>query len=82
MDRALAVFSRLVTVQVLPDEAGIPQHIVRVRGSHALLDGRYLSGGLVSRKYSQRGSDFWSGGEEVLDDILRALPIHWVWRKP
>jgi hypothetical protein len=98
VDRAFAVFSRLVTAQwrwlgpldgfvesaaqVLPDEAGIPQHIVRVRGSHALLDGRYLSGGLVSRKYSQRGSDFWSGGEEVLDDILRALPIHWVWRKP
>lgn len=64
--------------QVLPPEAGVSQHIVRVQGSHALLDGRYLNGGIVSKIYLARGSDHWRGGEELLDDLLRALPSHWV----
>ena len=64
--------------QVLPREAGIPQHIVRIKGSHALLDGRYLNGGIVSKAFLKRDCEAWQGGEELLDDLLRALPGAWV----
>lgn len=98
VDRGFSVVNRLVTVQwrtlgpmdgfvesaaqVLPSEAGVPQHIVRVLGSHAVLDGRYLNGGIVSKKYLNRSADFWRGGEELLDDLMRALPLRWVWGRP
>lgn len=64
--------------QVLPAEAGVPQHIVRVFGSHAVLDGCYVNGAAVSKVYQKRGADYWMGGEELLDDLLRALPRKWV----
>jgi len=64
--------------QVLPQAAGVPQHIVRVQGSHALLDGHYLNGGTVSKAFLKKNRDSWLGGEELLDDLLRALPSAWV----
>lgn len=64
--------------QVLPEQAGVPQHIVRVMGSHALLDGRYLNGGIVSKAFLKRDSAAWQGGEELLDDLMRALPRDWL----
>ena len=53
-------------------------HIVRVQGSHALLDGHYLNGGTVSKVFLKKNRDSWRGGEELLDDLLRALPSAWV----
>lgn len=95
VDNRFAVISRLVTTQcrwmgpldglvesaaqVLPKESGVDQHVVRIRGGHALLDGWYLSGGQVSRLYTTKGDERWSGGEEVMNDLLRALPKRWVW---
>ena len=67
--------------QVLPEQAGVPQHIVRVKGSHALLDGHYLNGGTVSKAFLKRDCEAWQGGEELLDDLLRALPSDWVMKK-
>ena len=64
--------------QVLPEQAGVPQHIVRVMGSHALLDGRYLNGGIVSKAFLKRDGHAWQGGEELLDDLMRALPGEWL----
>ncbi len=64
--------------QILPEQAGVPQHIVRVMGSHALLDGRYLNGGIVSKAFLKRDSAAWQGGEELLDDLMRALPSDWL----
>ena len=60
--------------QLLPPRENVPTWIVRVKGSHALLDGRYLNGGIVSRAYKAKGRDRWHGGEEVMDDLMRALP--------
>lgn len=60
--------------QLLPRWEGIPAWVVRVKGSHALLDGRYLDGGIVSARYQARGADQWKGGEQLMDDFLRALP--------
>ena len=56
----------------------MPQHIVRVMGSHALLDGRYLNGGIVSKAFLKRDGQAWQGGEELLDDLMRALPGEWL----
>ena len=64
--------------QVLPEQAGVRQHIVRVLGSHALLDGRYLNGGIVSKSFLKRDCAAWQGGEELLDDLMRALPRDWL----
>lgn len=64
--------------QVLPHDAGIPQHIVRVLGSHAVLDGHYLNGAAVSQAFLRKDENAWQGGEELLDDLLRALPRAWV----
>ncbi len=64
--------------QVLPAEAAVPQHIVRVFGSHAVLDGHYLNGAPVSRIYQKHDGNYWQGGAELLDDLLRALPRAWL----
>jgi hypothetical protein len=60
--------------QLLPPRENVSKWIVRVKGSHALLDGRYLNGGVVSRQYQTGGRSWWHGGDEVMDDLLRALP--------
>jgi len=60
--------------QVLPPSERVPKWIVRVKGSHALLDGRYANGGIVSRQYRAKGRTLWNGGEELMDDLMRALP--------
>jgi hypothetical protein len=60
--------------ELLPRSEKIPAWIVRVKGSHALLDGRYLNGGPVSARYQRKGHDQWTGGEELMDDFLRAVP--------
>lgn len=67
---------------VLPASAEMPQHIIRVLGSHTLLDGRYLNGGTVSKTYQSSGWGGYRGGEEMLDDLLRAIPRHWVFDAP
>ena len=64
--------------QVLPPGSGVEQHLVRVLGSHALLDGRYVNGAKVSTSFMQKNSDQGRGGEELLDDLLRSLPRDWV----
>lgn len=64
--------------QVLPPGSGVEQHLVRVLGSHALLDGRYMNGANVSAAFKQPGGDPGRGGEELLDDLLRSLPRGWV----
>ncbi len=64
--------------QVLPPGSGVEQHLVRVLGSHALLDGHYLNGAKVSAAFHQKNGDPSRGGEELLDDLLRSLPRAWV----
>jgi len=59
---------------VLPPNAGLPQWVVRVRGSHALLDGRYPNGSQVAPGYSKKGEARLESGGELMDDFLRALP--------
>lgn len=66
--------------QVLPPESGVPQHIVRVFGSHAVLDGQYANGSVVSKIYREGGENYWMGGEELLDDMMRAIPAKLVWK--
>jgi hypothetical protein len=60
--------------QLFPERENVLQWIVRVKGSHALLDGRYLNSGVVSRRYQAKGRDWWRGGDEMMDDLMRALP--------
>jgi hypothetical protein len=60
--------------QVLPPSEHVSKWIVRVKGSHALLDGQYVSGGIVSHQYRARGRSLWNGGDELMDDLMRALP--------
>ncbi|MGZ5021414.1 MAG: hypothetical protein ACXWFY_02555 [Chthoniobacterales bacterium] len=60
--------------QLLPSGERVPKWVVRVAGSHALLDGRYINGNLVSRRYRSSGPARWTAGEELMDDLLRALP--------
>ncbi|MDP9099188.1 MAG: hypothetical protein M3N48_09390, partial [Verrucomicrobiota bacterium] len=60
--------------ELLPRREKIPAWIVRVKGSHALLDGRYLNGEIVSHRFYEKGPDKWKGGEELMDDFLRAVP--------
>lgn len=60
--------------QVYPEKAKVPQWIVRVRGSHATLDGQYANGAVVSRDYTQGGEARLLSGRELLDDFLRAVP--------
>lgn len=60
--------------ELLPPDEKIPAWIVRIKGSHALLDGHYLNGSAVSRRYHAKGDERWKGGEELMDDFLRAVP--------
>ena len=60
--------------ELLPPGEKIPAWIVRIKGSHALLDGHYLNGSAVSRRYHAKGEEKWKGGEELMDDFLRAVP--------
>jgi hypothetical protein len=60
--------------QVYPEKARVPQWIVRVRGSHATLDGFYANGAMVSRDYARGGEARLHSGRELMDDLLRALP--------
>jgi hypothetical protein len=60
--------------ELLPPTEKIPAWIVRIKGSHALLDGHYLNGGAVSQRYHAKGDERWTGGEELMDDFLRAVP--------
>ncbi len=60
--------------EILPRSERLRQWIVRVKGSHALLDGRYVNGSLVSRTYRRRDASQWTSGEEQMDDFMRALP--------
>jgi hypothetical protein len=60
--------------QLLPPSEQIPKWIVRVKGSHALLDGEYANGGTVSPRYRAKGRALWNGGDELMDDLMRALP--------
>jgi hypothetical protein len=59
---------------VLPRQAGVRQWIVRVHGSHALLDGRYPNGSPVAPGYSRGERERMESGMEMMDDFLRALP--------
>ena len=65
--------------QVLPPGTGVEQHLIRVLGSHALLDGRYVNGAEVSANFLHQ-KDQSHAGEEPLDDLLRCLPQAWVMR--
>jgi hypothetical protein len=60
--------------QVLPASAGVPQEVVRVFGSHAVLDGRYGDGTPVSRRYGSDGPGHWESGRDLMEALLRALP--------
>lgn len=60
--------------QIYPENAGVPQWIVRVRGSHATLDGHYANGAPVSQGYAPGGEARLESGRELLDDFLRAVP--------
>lgn len=59
---------------ILPPCTGVPQWIVRVHGSHSLLDGEYLSGGEVAPSYFKGDKGRIHSGIELMDDMLRALP--------
>jgi len=59
---------------LIPREAGIRQWVVRVNGSHALLDGVYPNGSPVAPGYSLGGGRQLESGIEMMDDFLRALP--------
>jgi len=59
---------------VLPRRTGLRQWIVRVNGSHALLDGTYLNGSPVAPAYFLGAERQLESGMEVMDDFLRALP--------
>ncbi len=59
---------------ILPPNTGVPQWIVRVHGSHSLLDGEYLNGGEVAPSYVRGEKGRIHGGIELMDDMLRALP--------
>jgi hypothetical protein len=61
--------------QILPPGDPTPQTIVRVFGSHALLDGRYAIGGRrVARSYDPPRPGWQCAGDHLLDDLMRALP--------
>lgn len=59
---------------ILPPDIEVPQWIVRVRGSHSLLDGEYLNGGEVAPSYFKGEKGRVHSGIELMDDMLRALP--------
>ncbi len=59
---------------VLPADAGLQEWVVRIRGSHAMLDGRYRNGLSVAPAYSLGGRARLSSGTQLLDDIMRVVP--------
>ena len=62
--------------QVLPAAAGVRQRIIRVFGSHSVLDSRYADGCRVAHAYrlDAKGDAHWKSGLELLDDLMRAVP--------
>ncbi len=62
--------------QVLPAAAGVRQRIIRVFGSHSVLDSRYADGSRVAHAYrlDAKGDAHWKSGLELLDDLMRAVP--------
>ena len=61
--------------QVFPPGETTPQWVVRVRGSHALLNGRYVQGGdRTSELYWENEEEGWRGGLEMMDAFMRAFP--------
>ena len=60
--------------QILPPQARTPQQIVRVFGSHALLDGHFANGTPVAPLYSSSSASRWLAGRQLMDVLLRALP--------
>jgi hypothetical protein len=59
---------------ILPPHTGLRQWIVRIRGSHALLDGHYPNGAPVAPGYAEGGTARRKSGAKLMDDFLRALP--------
>ncbi|MBT8036993.1 MAG: hypothetical protein KJO21_05565 [Verrucomicrobiae bacterium] len=59
---------------ILPPRTGIKQWIVRVKGSHLMLGGRYLNGRPVASKYFQESDARLESGAQMMDDFLRAVP--------
>lgn len=59
---------------VLPPHTGIRQWIVRVKGSHSLVGGRYMNDSPVSSLYHQGHKGRLQSGTQLLDDFLRAIP--------
>ena len=60
--------------QILPPQARTPQQIIRVFGSHALLDGHFANGTPVAPLYSSTSPSRWLAGRQLMDVLLRALP--------
>lgn len=59
---------------VLPADAGLREWIVRIHGSHALLDGKHRNGLPVAPAYALGGRARLSSGIQLLDDMIRAIP--------
>ena len=59
---------------VLPPNTEIKQWIVRVKGSHIILSGKYLNGNMVASKYHQGRKARLESGSQLMDDFLRAMP--------
>lgn len=60
--------------QVLPPTDGTPQWIVRVMASHGITEGTYYGGGEVSADHGRVKGERPQAGEDMVDDLLRALP--------
>jgi hypothetical protein len=60
---------------VLPADAGLREWIVRIRGSHAMLDGKYRNGLPVAPAYAQSGRASLFSGAQLMDDIMRVIPV-------
>ena len=60
--------------QVLPPGDPTPQHIVRVFGSHGITEGFYFKGGEVSPRHGRIPSARPQAAEDMVRDLLRALP--------
>ena len=59
---------------VLPADHGLRQWIVRVHGSHAVLDGRFPNGRRIAPGYAQGGTPRLESGARLMRDFVRALP--------
>jgi hypothetical protein len=56
---------------LLPPGTGLEQWVVRVRGAHGIVHGKYLDGTPVVGKGRARGS----AAQQIIDPLLRSLPI-------